>query len=332
MFRWYGRSRICIAYLADLKLSSTSRHQFVEAFQRSAWFTRGWTLQELLAPPDVLFCDGCWQPVGSKELVSSHSYHSQRPERISLAQLTWHGDLTDVISERTKISVSFLRSCKSMEAASIACKMSWAAHRVTTRVEDAAYCLLGIFSINIPLLYGEGDRAFLRVQEEIVRRSNDQSIFAWRLPRNKALRTMDIGAFAKAPSYFADCGRIEVFGGSQMNPFHSTNIGVEMKARLQPAQRENPILMDGSLIYVLRLDRCWETVSGPPDHETTRPCEIAVIYLPGTQILRRIHTHEPSLKSIYPLAERGPHEEEDRMLYLAIGPDTMSMFDDDVIL
>ena len=92
---------------------------------------------------------------------------------------------------------------ESMEAASIACKMSWAAHRVTTRVKDAAYCLLGIFGINIPLLYGEGNSALLRVQEEIVRRSNDQSIFAWRLPRNTALRAMVIDALAKAPSYFA---------------------------------------------------------------------------------------------------------------------------------
>lgn len=62
---------------------------------------------------------------------------------------------------------------------SIAEKMSWAAQRTTTRIEDLAYCLLGLFDLNIPVLYGEGHRAFQRLQQEIVRASNDQSIFAW---------------------------------------------------------------------------------------------------------------------------------------------------------
>jgi len=64
---------------------------------------------------------------------------------------------------------------------SIAQKMSWAAKRQTTRVEDIAYCLLGIFGVTMPLLYGEGSRAFLRLQEELINRFNDQTIFAWSL-------------------------------------------------------------------------------------------------------------------------------------------------------
>ena len=58
-------------------------------------------------------------------------------------------------------------------------KMSWTASRKTTRVEDRAYCLLGIFDVNMPLLYGEGMRAFARLQEEITRTETNLSIFAW---------------------------------------------------------------------------------------------------------------------------------------------------------
>jgi hypothetical protein len=64
--------------------------------------------------------------------------------------------------------------------------MSWAAYRRTTRPEDEAYCLLGIFGINMPLLYGEGPNAFYRLQEEIIKRSTDQSILAWIEERGRA--------------------------------------------------------------------------------------------------------------------------------------------------
>jgi hypothetical protein len=58
--------------------------------------------------------------------------------------------------------------------------MSWAAHRKAIRVEDLAYCLMGLFGVNMPILYSEGDRAFIRLQEEIMRISDDDSIFAWK--------------------------------------------------------------------------------------------------------------------------------------------------------
>jgi len=61
----------------------------------------------------------------------------------------------------------------------VADRMSWASNRVTTRLEDKAYCLLGIFKVNMPLLYGEGDKAFIRLQEEIMKTSEDRSLFAW---------------------------------------------------------------------------------------------------------------------------------------------------------
>jgi len=64
----------------------------------------------------------------------------------------------------------------------VAVKVSWSAGRQTTREEDRAYCLLGIFNVAMPLIYGEGSGAFRRLQEEIIKRSNDLSLFAWDSP------------------------------------------------------------------------------------------------------------------------------------------------------
>ncbi|GES61640.1 HET-domain-containing protein [Aspergillus terreus] len=79
----------------------------------------------------------------------------------------------------TQIDEDILLHRRPVSSASIARRMAWAAHRQTTRPEDVAYCLMGLFSVNMPMLYGEGDKAFLRLQEEIMKQSDDQSIFAW---------------------------------------------------------------------------------------------------------------------------------------------------------
>ncbi|KAH8156551.1 hypothetical protein CIB48_g11697 [Xylaria polymorpha] len=96
--------------------------------------------------------------------------------------------------------------------ASVAQRMSWAATRVTKRTEDLAYCLLGIFGITMPMVYGEGDRAFLRLQEVIARHINDDSILAWNFS-NDGLSTepsivKSSGGLANSPSNFAYCSRI----------------------------------------------------------------------------------------------------------------------------
>ncbi|KAL9111869.1 MAG: hypothetical protein Q9227_003719 [Pyrenula ochraceoflavens] len=124
-------------------------------FSRSRWFTRGWTLQELIAPVNLVFFSTDWHPLGTKKELSSS------------------------ISSIAGIEKTFL-SGKNLELASVAKIMSWAALRRTSRVEDIAYCLLGIFDINMPLIYGEGKKAFRRLQEEIMRsRSGDHTLFAW---------------------------------------------------------------------------------------------------------------------------------------------------------
>ncbi|KAH6847437.1 hypothetical protein B0I37DRAFT_391365 [Chaetomium sp. MPI-CAGE-AT-0009] len=143
------------------------------SFRMSRWFTRGWTLQELIAPAVVYFYGAGWKPIGSRE------------------------KLLDVIVQITRINPAYFTT-GDLSQFCAAQKMSWAANRNTTRPEDEAYCLLGLFDINMPLLYGEGKRAFQRLQEEILRQSEDDSLFAHRQGQ----------LLAASPRYFRDCSRM----------------------------------------------------------------------------------------------------------------------------
>lgn len=154
MFRWYQDAAICYAYLADvaknLRLSTIEKK-----LRTSRWFTRGWTLQELIAPAEVVFYSMDWHQVGTKS------------------------ELAACISDITRIDQMYLHGAN-VRQASIAQRMSWAANRETSRDEDVAYCLLGIFDVNLPLIYGEGAKAFQRLQEEIMKAyPEDHTLFAW---------------------------------------------------------------------------------------------------------------------------------------------------------
>lgn len=169
MFAWYRLSSFCCVYLADVPPISKGTEIVYDAFGQSEWLTRGWTMQELLAPENVIFCNTSWE-------LEGHKCTHERDECKSLGQ----GDpLNGTITLATGIRKRYLIDPQAYTKASIACRMSWASHRITARVEDIAYCLLGIFDVHMPPLYGEGTKAFRLLQEEILRRSNDQSIFAW---------------------------------------------------------------------------------------------------------------------------------------------------------
>jgi hypothetical protein len=155
MFRWYQQSRICYAYLSDVP------EHGVTLFS-SRWLTRGWTLQELIAPKEVLFFDSNWDFVGTRSTLAS--------------QISEHTRIQEHVLVRTGQALrGVLRSI------SVAQRMIWASERQTTREEDIAYSLMGLFDVNMPLLYGEGDKAFLRLQEAIIHGSEDQSILAFRI-------------------------------------------------------------------------------------------------------------------------------------------------------
>ena len=148
MFRWYRNATKCYVYLSDV---STDDHNQINpslqlwepAFRKSRWFTRGWTLQELLAPPSVeFFC------LKGKRLGDKRSLERQ-------------------LHEITGIVVQALQGTPLSEF-SVNERMLWAETRQTEREEDKAYSLLGIFDIHLPLIYGEGTKsAFKRLQEEI---------------------------------------------------------------------------------------------------------------------------------------------------------------------
>ncbi|KAE9369906.1 HET-domain-containing protein [Stipitochalara longipes BDJ] len=162
MYVWYKNAKICYAYLADVgPILNSNPSKPLVSFKESRWFTRGWTLQELIAPARVEFFAWNWSPYGTK------------------------AELHSALSEVTGIDEATLRGSRNLREVSIAKRMSWASKRVTTRVEDIAYCLLGIFGVNLPLLYGEGEKAFIRLQEEIMRNSDDHSLFAWGLTQEE---------------------------------------------------------------------------------------------------------------------------------------------------
>ena len=149
MYRWYQNATVCYVYLSDV-----ASHDRTEEFASSRWFTRGWTLQELIAPMSVRFYTRTWEFIGTKSTMCQN------------------------LCEITGIE-TYILTGGDLESVSVARRMSWASRRKTSRVEDIAYCLLGIFDVNIPLIYGEGLNAFQRLQEAIMLKTHDQSLFAW---------------------------------------------------------------------------------------------------------------------------------------------------------
>ncbi|KAK0658043.1 heterokaryon incompatibility protein-domain-containing protein, partial [Cercophora newfieldiana] len=206
MFQWYASAQVCYAYLADLKPTNHNR-----SIGLCRWFTRGWTLQELIAPRAVRFYDQDWQYRGSRQ------------------------DLSLFIQKATRIQENVLRSSINGELLPmipVARRMSWAAGRETTRPEDIAYCLLGIFNVNMPLIYGEGARAFVRLQEEIIRQTSDLSIFLWKAKPGD--QRMYRGILAESPEEFATASTTKRLAqyGIDSPEYAITNKGVRIHCPL----------------------------------------------------------------------------------------------------
>ncbi|KAN0110831.1 HET domain containing protein, partial [Hyaloscypha variabilis] len=235
MYSCYRLSDICYVYLADVlpDLGAKARD---EAIRKSRWFTRGWTLQELIAPSSVIFYDSCWHELGTKDTLET------------------------LISDITKIDGAVLRDADEIESFSVAQRMSWASMRVTTRVEDVAYCLLGIFSVHMPMLYGEGDHAFVRLQEEIMRTTADHSIFAWATETwtmERSLPGFRQGLLALTPAWFQRSGNI-VCTPSQalaIGPFSVTNKGIHLYLPMRNTRTS------GTYLAVLNCHKNGETMT-----------------------------------------------------------------------
>jgi hypothetical protein len=204
MYSWYAKAAACYVYLEDVTASATSDETFGH-FEKSRWFTRGWTLQGLLAPQDVHFYDKNWKSIGTKK------------------------KLCKLVSKITQIPELVLQDRMHLKSIGAAQRMSWAAKRQTTRLEDIAYCLLGLFDVNIPLLYGEGKKAFRRLQEEILRVSDDQSLFAWDPTGFFMLNlfSSNYGFLAPSPAAFEFAGAIvPIPSVLNVHSFSMTNKGL----------------------------------------------------------------------------------------------------------
>jgi hypothetical protein len=152
MYNWYAQSTVCFAYLDDVENNSS----IYWSCKESAWFTRGWTLQELIAPKRLHFYSKNWIDLGTRSVSA------------------------DVLALGSGVAREVLLDPNTLDNFSVAEKMSWASKRETTRGEDEAYSLMGLFGVNMPPLYGEGQRrAFRRLQVEIMQTSHDHTLFAW---------------------------------------------------------------------------------------------------------------------------------------------------------
>lgn len=201
MFTWYKDAKICLAYLEDVLADAESND---ESLSKSIWFTRCWTLQELLAPEKVDFFDQTWQYIGSKKTRNT------------------------IITSTTGIPRDVLTASDSswIWKVSIAEKMFWASHRQATRPEDVAYSLMGIFGIHMPLVYGEAENAFIRLQEEIIRSANEYSFLFWGL--NKSTSEL----LAKSPADFQHMNRRWIKSSQSKPVFTLNNLGLEVEAEL----------------------------------------------------------------------------------------------------
>lgn len=215
MYMLYKKAEVCYAYLEDVHEvppagwtdDGQDGDAWTETFIHARWFTRGWTLQELIAPRSVIFYTSDWRYIGTKQ------------------------ELCQTIARNTGMPSTILLNLDRLRDTSVAERMSWAANRTTTRVEDQAYCLLGLFDIYMPLLYGEGERAFLRLQHEIIKTTNDRSIFLW--TAREESHTSFRNLFARSPAEFALFNDYDL--DATYGRFEVTQSGLEIRLPLLEA-------------------------------------------------------------------------------------------------
>ncbi|KAG8158545.1 hypothetical protein KVR01_011667 [Diaporthe batatas] len=230
MFQWYKDAEVCFAYISDLSPNNGGPALDWLNSGHYRWFTRGWTLQELVAADKIEFYDADWGYRGDKATLMRQLHR------------------VTVIDEQVLTDSNILAEIP------VARKMSWASSRHTTRTEDMAYCLLGLFDISMPMIYGEGDRAFIRLQEEIAKETNDLSLFAWTSKEENDSEGFR-GMFARSPAEFADCRNIVRWADflAPRPEFVITNHGVRLETSLGLAENKR---------FVLDLGCCGDAIRG----------------------------------------------------------------------
>ncbi|KAK0738707.1 heterokaryon incompatibility protein-domain-containing protein [Schizothecium vesticola] len=209
MYRYYARAYECYIYLSDVQVGGDE--STLELIRDSKWFTRGWTLQELIAPTRRRLFDANWDPI--------------TPEKDGVG-------IDESLSFAVGVPLDLLTGNKLPSDYCVAERMSWAAKRETTREEDMAYCLLGLFDVHMVAIYGEGGKkAFRRLQMEIMQTCSDQTLFAWRRAEGDVIyQHYRIGGMlAHSPADFERSRGLSIWGPRYLAPFSMTNVGLHVR-------------------------------------------------------------------------------------------------------
>ena len=215
MYRYYYNAAECVVYLEDVParvFRSRRQEAQLSAIKSSRWFTRCWTLQELLASKTRYFFARDWSLI--ENLV----------------------DLNGVVAKVTGIDQQVLEDRNMLSTFPIAQRMRWASQRNATRKEDIAYSLMGLFDVQMPIIYGEGaTKAFRRLQTQIMQTSFDQTIFAWRS------ESASSGFLANSPANFSNTPQLALWHPKTLSPFHMTNVGLSIRlVILDEAAKSSP--------------------------------------------------------------------------------------------
>ena len=178
MFAWYRNSDVCIAYLAETTdlLDCPS----------DPWFTRGWTLQEILAPHRLKFYNKDWHPLTN--FVNDKIEHFDEERLKDAGQISRDSSyshqfllLHHAIFMATGLDMATIVQFRpGIRAPSLPERMKWVARRVTTRAEDKAYYMMGVFGVSMSIAYGEGaERAFFRLFAAVLEVGHSRDWFMW---------------------------------------------------------------------------------------------------------------------------------------------------------
>lgn len=217
MFTWYRESQVCYCYMYDVPKNDLDPEHKYSKFRTSQWFMRGWCLQELLAPLYLIFFNRDWEEIGTKS------------------------SLKGAISDITGIAPSIVVLNQGGEI-SVAQRLSWAAKRQTSVAADKSYCLLGLLGVNMPMTsdgkeIGEDEeKTFFRLQVQMLKTSDDQSLFCWQEPPEE--KRPSSGLLARSPRHFKNCHRFyeprENCQASQQLTFSKKGIRVRLPLILDP--------------------------------------------------------------------------------------------------
>jgi hypothetical protein len=273
MFEWHEHSSECYVWLEDYSGNLDDLH-------KCTWFSRAWTLQEMLAPECVVFFTLDWKVIGHKIFTIPTIPGRRRLDTISMAGIAIGQNLVPWLAKASGIPEAYLLGT-SVHEASVAARMSWASHRSATRAEDRAYSLMGLFGINMPMLYGEGDGAFRRLQEEIMRNDDDSSIFC--------INSGFFQLMARGPGCFTNRGSVTKGRIHSAEPYLFTNRGLKLFTTASTSQFKNIVDGTSMAINVFKIDLGCELMEHLSTDQSREPMGHDRSMPSGTQYLYLLH-------------------------------------------